>query len=138
MSDKQTISERIKFYRDQKGYSAKAFEKLCGLSNAYLDKTKNVGTKILERILNSCPDLNRDWVVNDRGEMLKNDDQNQDKRDKIQKPSSSEEYSYLKKLVVSYEKTIELQANEIARLKEKMSRLKRKEEKSETIKKGSL
>ncbi|MBW8326580.1 MAG: hypothetical protein K0M50_17580 [Prolixibacteraceae bacterium] len=140
MSDSQSISERIKIYRDQKGYSAKAFEKLCGLSNAYLDKTENVGTKILERILNFCPDLNRDWVVNNRGEMIKNLAQDQEIRCTTQETSNQDEESYLKKLVVSYEKTIELQAAEITRLKEKIERLKRKvkEDTPEKIKKGGM
>lgn len=70
MPDNQFISDRIKIYRDSKGYSPKAFERLCGLSNAYLDKTGSVGTKILEKILISCPDLSREWAVSGKGEML--------------------------------------------------------------------
>lgn len=40
MAEKQTIAARIKIYRDSKGFTQRAFERLCGLSNMYLDKIK--------------------------------------------------------------------------------------------------
>lgn len=70
MSDTLTIAERIKLYRDSKGYGKGEFEKLCSLSNGYLNSISTPSASKLEDILNACQDLSREWVLNGIGEML--------------------------------------------------------------------
>lgn len=71
MPELHTITDRIKFYRDSKGYKKGQFEVMCGLSNGYLNSTSTPSSKILEDILRICHDLNRDWVMNGTEPMLK-------------------------------------------------------------------
>lgn len=70
MADLKTVSERIKYYRDSIGVTPKEFERKCGLTNKYLDNVRTPGIKILEKILENSPDLNREWVLSGSGEML--------------------------------------------------------------------
>ena len=128
---------RLYQYFDFKDIKPTRFEKENGLSNGYLGvqlkRSADIGSSIVELVINNCRDLNPEWLLTGDGEMLRSGEQNPEKKDRVQDVSAGEEENYLKKLVVSYEKTIELQANEIARLKEKIARLK-----SEKIKKGDV
>lgn len=66
---------RIKQYIDFKGVSVSAFEKSIGMSNASFGKSlKNggtIGADKLEIILNVYPDLNLNWLITGKGEMIK-------------------------------------------------------------------
>lgn len=77
MAENQTISERIKIFRDSKGINPKKFERLCGLSNAYLDKVGKVGIDKLEQIFRAFPEINREWAISGIGQMLKPADRNE-------------------------------------------------------------
>jgi len=70
MPEIETITDRLKKYRSYKKYRNKEFERICGLSNGYLNSTSNPGSKLLEQILVACSDLNRDWVLLGKGEMI--------------------------------------------------------------------
>lgn len=70
MAGDQTIVDRIKLYRDIKGFGKSEFEKLCSLSNGYFNGVKTPSADKLENILLKCPDLNRSWVLTGKGEML--------------------------------------------------------------------
>lgn len=66
-----TVKQRlIKFY-EAKGLSKSEFERLCGLSNGYIDKLRHSpsATK-LESIYLRFPDLNKVWLLTGDGEML--------------------------------------------------------------------
>lgn len=69
------VLDRIKEYIDSKGISISAFEKSIGMSNASFGKSlKNkgaIGSDKLENILNIYSDINPDWLLTGRGEMLK-------------------------------------------------------------------
>ena len=69
------IIDNIFKYIDFKSCSAYKFSKDIAVSNGYLVKTRqnkgNVGGHILERIVSSCPDLNPEWLLTGRGEMIK-------------------------------------------------------------------
>lgn len=67
----QTTKDRILEYIKYKGITQHAFERKCGLSNAYLNNMKkNFGMEKLNEILSIFPDLNRDWLLFGEGEML--------------------------------------------------------------------
>lgn len=65
------IIERIRKYIDYKGISRYKFYKLTGLSNGFLDKNSNIGSDKCELILTIFPDLNSDWLMLEKGEMLR-------------------------------------------------------------------
>lgn len=71
---------RIKEYIDCKGISVSAFEKSIGMSNASFGKSlKNkgaIGSDKLENILKIYPDINAEWLLTGRGEMLKDTESN--------------------------------------------------------------
>lgn len=68
MDVKQRILDFIKY----KGISIKRFEEMCQLSNGYISSMrKGFGSDKLNNVLNSFPDLNRDWLLYGEGEMLK-------------------------------------------------------------------
>ncbi|MCL1942440.1 MAG: hypothetical protein FWF54_02685 [Candidatus Azobacteroides sp.] len=67
--------DRIKQYIDFKGINISRFEKSIDMSNASFGKSlKNkgsIGSDKLERILKAYPDLNPEWLLTGKGEMLK-------------------------------------------------------------------
>ncbi len=66
---------RLKQYIDSKDISISLFEKSIGMSNASFGKSlKNGGTigcDKLEKILNTYPDININWLIFGEGSMLK-------------------------------------------------------------------
>lgn len=68
--------ERIKKYIDNKGLSIRAFEASVGFSNgAFASQLKNnrtIGVDRLENILRVYEDLNVEWLLTGRGDMLRN------------------------------------------------------------------
>ena len=72
MSDSQTVKDRLLAYIKYLGIGQSKFEKLCGLSNGYINNSKgNFGSAKIEDILKACDDLNRSWLLTGEGEMLK-------------------------------------------------------------------
>lgn len=66
-----TVKERVCQYVTVKGISVAGFERLSGLSNGYIKSMKGTfGVEKLENILRAFPDLNREWLLYGRGEML--------------------------------------------------------------------
>ncbi len=65
---------RIKQYIDFKGVKVSAFEKEIGMSNgsfaSQLRNNKTIGVDKLENILRKYPDLNPQWLLTGKGEML--------------------------------------------------------------------
>ncbi len=74
------IIDRIFEYFDNKGIKPTAFEKKIGLSNGYLGKMKkrnaDIGEGILIKIIENCPDLNLQWLILGKGNMLIDQKQN--------------------------------------------------------------
>lgn len=68
--------ERLYIYIDYKGMKPTRFEKEIGLSNGYLGtqfrRKGNLGEDILNLIVDNCLDLNSEWLLTGKGEMLKN------------------------------------------------------------------
>ncbi len=66
------FKDRVKAFIDYKGISIKRFEELCGLSNGYIAAMrKGFGHDKLNNVLSVFPDLNRDWLLYEEGDMLK-------------------------------------------------------------------
>jgi hypothetical protein len=95
--------KRIKDYLDYKGIKISSFEKSVGLSNGsfggQLKKNRTIGIDKLENILKIYPDLNANWVLTGRGNMLR------DKHDHVQtQPLPTNPLSLIQ---LNYERTIE-------------------------------
>lgn len=68
----QTIKERTIEFIKYKGISVKEFEIRCGLSNGYVaNMRKGYSAEKLKDVLSAYPELNRDWLLYNEGEMLK-------------------------------------------------------------------
>lgn len=69
------IIDRIFEYIDYKGITAAQFERNNSLSNGYLGtqrkRSSDLGESIILRIINNCPDIDVEWLVTGKGEMLK-------------------------------------------------------------------
>lgn len=65
------VNGRIMEFISAKGLSVAEFERLCGLSNGYVRKVKDsLGKRGLSDILRKFPDLNSDWLLTGKGDML--------------------------------------------------------------------
>lgn len=71
MADNQTIADRLNAFRESKGIRKARFERICGLSNGYLNSIRTPSAEKLEAILKAFPELNRNWVMFGEGEMTK-------------------------------------------------------------------
>lgn len=68
----QTIKERTIEFIKYKGISVKEFEIRCGLSNGYVaNMRKGYSAEKLKDVLSAYPELNRDWLLYNEGEMQK-------------------------------------------------------------------
>ena len=65
------IVDRIMQIIDFKGINKRKFYIETGLSNGFLDKVKDIGASKIEDILKSYPDINAEWLVTGKGDMLK-------------------------------------------------------------------
>ena len=65
------VKQRLMQFIEIRGLSVSRFEKMCNLSNGYLNKLRNApGLNKLEDILRAFPNLNREWLLHGEGEML--------------------------------------------------------------------
>lgn len=139
------ILERLKEYIDSKGISVSAFEKSIGMSNASFGKSlKNkgaIGTDKLENILTVYPDLSPDWLLTGRGDMIKsnrtfpenhtscpnpelgNTISKDNNNNPIPQAISNFSADTLIRIITDKDETIRSMAEEIGRLKERMSLL---------------
>lgn len=66
-----SVSDRLAFFLKQKGKGQTAFEKDAGLGRGYVkNASDNMGSKVMSKIKNQCPDLNIDWLLTGEGNML--------------------------------------------------------------------
>lgn len=64
-------TERVVQFIEYKGISKYKFNKDLGFSNKFLDNSSNMGTDKACKILHYFPDLNPEWLLTGKGEMLK-------------------------------------------------------------------
>ena len=68
----KTVKQRLMKFAEFRNLSISKFESLCGLGNGYVGKLKSEpGSRKLEDILKTFPELNRAWLLFGEGEMLK-------------------------------------------------------------------
>ena len=69
--------ERFYQYLDTKNIKPTRFEKEIGLSNGYLGtqlkRNADLGEGVMIKIIDNCLELNPEWLLTGKGEMLKND-----------------------------------------------------------------
>jgi repressor LexA len=65
------IVDRLLQIIDYKDINKSKFYKETGLSNGFLDKVKDIGGSKIEDILNTYPEINPEWLVLGKGEMLR-------------------------------------------------------------------
>ena len=65
------IKERLKQFIETQKISIREFERTCDLGNSFVNNIgKTIGADKLEKILQSFPTLNKDWLLYGSGEML--------------------------------------------------------------------
>ena len=105
--------ERILQYLEYKSIRKSKFYKDVGLSNGFLDKVKDIGSGKLELILKSYPDINPEWLLTGKGNMLK------------KAGSGADEVASADKMTENLQYIIELQKEKIARLEEELAEAQR-------------
>lgn len=66
-----SVTDRIREIIEYKNISARQFCIDVGIANGYLDKVKDVGSEKLLKILNTYPEINPEWLLTGKGEMLR-------------------------------------------------------------------
>ena len=67
-----STKERLKEYISYQGINVSSFEKMINTSNGYVNSiSKGIGSDKLEIILENFPNLNIEWLLTGKGNMLK-------------------------------------------------------------------
>jgi transcriptional regulator with XRE-family HTH domain len=102
--------KRIKQYLDSKGIKVSVFEREIGMSNgsfaSQLKNDKTIGVDKLEKILRIYSDINIEWLLTGRGEILKLNNEKGATYTKIDSENSEEAINY-KELAEARKETIE-------------------------------
>lgn len=70
----RTVKQRLMDFIQYKGLSQGKFERMCNMSNGYLNNLKKtIGSEKLQNVCRAFPDLNTEWLLYGEGEMLKTD-----------------------------------------------------------------
>ncbi|OWP83226.1 hypothetical protein BWK59_11660 [Flavobacterium davisii] len=77
------IIDRILKFIEYKGISKSKFYKETSLSNGFLDKVKDIGVSKIEHILTTYPDINIEWLLLGKGEMLKTKNEDYANKDNV-------------------------------------------------------
>ncbi|MFS2950130.1 hypothetical protein AAH076_00755 [Bacteroides xylanisolvens] len=126
-----TVKNRVKAYCETIQMTVSAFEKSIGVANGYVNSiSKSIGIDKISLILENYPNLNIEWLLTGRGEMLKTkhtpevlipenepSSSNKDNKNEITKQDVSA--SIIERLLT----TIQEQAEEIGRLRERVEQL---------------
>lgn len=103
MKENQTIKQRLYEFIESQNLSVREFERLCGLSNAYVSNIRSsIQPDKLQKIALQFPVLNKGWLMTGEGVMLKNLSQLSDsaiivgENNNYQKTDSSELISLIK------------------------------------------
>lgn len=78
-----TDKEKIIQYLDYKNISKNKFYKETGLSNGFLDSGSSFSVENLRIILDKYRDIDQEWFLTGKGEMLKSEDTNESNRNLI-------------------------------------------------------
>lgn len=110
------IKERILYFTDIKGFSKELFFKELGVTYGNFKgkaKEQALSSDVLEIIISKYPEINIEWLLTGKGEMLKN------------KPEKPEENNSDKEIIEMQKQLLESQKEQIELLKEKIANLQR-------------
>lgn len=116
------IKERIIQLIEYKGIPKEKFYTKIGMTSANFrgeSKKRPINSNAIENILTVIPDVNTEWLITGKGNMLKGVDLPPDKN------YNETERSLIDKLLESNDKLIKSQQQEIAQLKTEIQTLKR-------------
>lgn len=67
----ETAKDRLLIFLDHIGIGQNAFEKKAGIANGYISHNKgSIGSKVINKISESYPELNTSWLATGVGAML--------------------------------------------------------------------
>ena len=67
-----SIKDRIKILSEHNNINVSQFEKIIGVSNGYVNAiSRSIGIDKIETILEKFPNINIEWLLTGKGEMLK-------------------------------------------------------------------
>lgn len=73
MENKSTLKERLEEFVEYLDLTNQKFEQNAGLPNGFINKSgKYISDKSEQKIINTYPDLNINWLLTGEGEMLNN------------------------------------------------------------------
>lgn len=110
-------------YLEYKAITKYKFYQKTGISNGFLDKKGAIGSDKCEIIISYFPDLNPEWLLTGKGEMLKIGIVNDVGEPKVEYGADSKTKQLEKRLYESFLVNQDLQ-NEIKQLKEELNRYK--------------
>ena len=117
------MNERLKQFIDYLGISTRNFEQKISTSNGqiarFLTKGTTIQSDIMSKIFDVFPDLNPDWLLLGKGEMLRSEAQKT-------APSSAEAEKIWKEILADKENKIEALIRENERLTIQLEHLKKK------------
>ena len=68
----KTVKQRLVEFINHKGISQGRFERMCNLSNGYVNNLKkSIGVEKMHSIAQAFPELNIEWLLREEGSMLK-------------------------------------------------------------------
>lgn len=110
-----TLKDRLLQYIRYKNMPIKQFEEKSNLSNGYVSSMrKGLGTEKLENVLNAFPDLNRNWLLYEEGDMLKAETIKETPADSVSMPREVfDQITRLTETVLSQQRTIETLSKKI-------------------------
>lgn len=85
-------NERIIDFIKSKGLSISSFEKSIGKATNYIRNSKSFTSNVLSTIMDVYPDLNIEWLITGKGDMLKGEE---DKISSVAAPESSINYRFV-------------------------------------------
>jgi hypothetical protein len=91
-----TEKEKIKQYLEYKGISKNKFYNETGLSIGFLDSGNSLGVDKLKIIINKYSDINTDWLITGKGDMLLNSDIKEVKPNSDINSTNSDEDKFVK------------------------------------------
>ena len=104
------VKDRLKFFIKSIGLSVAEFEKSIYVSNGYVNSiSKSIGIDKINLMLEKYPNLNIEWLLTGKGNMLKN------------ASSGADEAAPADKMTENLQYIIELQKEKIARLEAELA-----------------
>ncbi|MRM85717.1 transcriptional regulator [Riemerella anatipestifer] len=121
-------TERVVQFIEYKGISKYKFCKDLGFSNKFLDNSSNMGTDKACKILHYFPEINPEWLLTGKGEMLKTHKHYTTEQSALSTVAEPNDGGYNKYISALEDKIKLLEENnllhqEIKRLQERISRL---------------